>query len=147
MYIYVSLNKGNASLQYLDDKYCAKVFPGSFDRSWSCPLSLQSDDGLDPNVWVPDSVPLDQAPIDTTTLPGLGVRQDVQACLFLIKRINDMNNPKSSTTGSTTTSLRTRRLCSGGGDVDSVETWYLNMSIFSCIIYTNKTSLLLLQND
>jgi hypothetical protein len=76
---------------------------------------MESDAGLDPNVWVPDSVPLDQAPIDTTTLPSLGVRQDVQACLFLIKRIEGSDGNG--------TSLRTKRICSGGGESTSFETW------------------------
>lgn len=99
-----------------------KVFPGSFDRSWTCPIATNDTVYMDPEIWVSDKVPLDEAPIDTTTLMNLGIRQDVQACLFMIKRVQSSTNES--------TSLRTRRLCSGGGDSVSFETWY-----FCTIIY------------
>lgn len=104
-------NEGAASLVYLDDSGCQKVFPSSFDRSFSCGLGSTDDSDLDPSVWVPDSVPLAQAPVDNTTLAAAGVPDDVQLCLVLVKR--------AASTGE----LRTRRLCAGGGDTVSFETW------------------------
>ena len=71
-------------------------------------------DGLDPAVWVSDSVALADAPVNTTALEAAGVPSDVQLCLFLVKRGDDTGSDGG---------LRTRRFCSGGGEVESVETW------------------------
>lgn len=102
-------DEGAASLVYLDDSECNKVFPSSFDRDFSCPLTTAAE--LDPAVWVSDSVPLVQAPVDNTTLEAAGVPADVQLCLILVKRLV------------ATGELRTRRLCAGGGERVSHETW------------------------
>ena len=42
--------KGAESLVYLDDSGCDKVFPSSFDTSWSCPLPTVPPESLDPEV-------------------------------------------------------------------------------------------------
>jgi hypothetical protein len=31
------------ALPYLDDKYCNKKFPSSYDREWKCPNNFDSD--------------------------------------------------------------------------------------------------------
>jgi len=54
--------------------------------------------------------------VDNTTLPEAGVPTNVQLCLFLVKRV-------PSDDGGGGTSLATRRLCSGGGELVSFETW------------------------
>ena len=54
--------------------------------------------------------------VDNTTLAEAGVPTDVQLCLFLVKRV-------PSDGGGGSTSLATRRLCSGGGELVSFETW------------------------
>ena len=108
-------NEGQASLQYLDDSECAKVFPSSpVDRDFSCPVFVSSPD--DPSLlgYTPDSVPLSLAPVDVTSLEAAGVPSDIPLCVVLSKRV-------AGTEGNTT--LHTRRLCAGGGERESFETW------------------------
>ena len=43
-YDYWCDNEGDASLKYLDDSKCAKVFPSSFSREWQCSVAAENND-------------------------------------------------------------------------------------------------------
>lgn len=86
------------------------MFPSNFSRDWACPAT--SEENLDPAVWVPDSVALADAPVNTTALEAAGVPGDVQMCLFMLKRGLGGSGD-----------VRTQRFCSGSGEILSFETW------------------------
>ena len=60
-------NEGAASLRYLDDADCAKVFPSSFSREWECPAVPRSapSPGFES-----ESVALSEAVVDTRASLG-----------------------------------------------------------------------------
>jgi hypothetical protein len=102
-------------LPYLDDGACAKKFPSNFSRAWQCPNPVVSSE-LDPSVYELDSVPLAEANVDTWSLPAAGLPSDVPLCLFLIKRA-------AADDGSSPSAVHTKRLCSGGGESITFQTW------------------------
>ena len=114
-YDYWCDNEGDASLKYLDDSKCAKVFPSSFSREWQCSVAAENND-VPSDGYEADSVPLSEATVDTTTLEAAGVPTDVQLCIILVKRTAEVGN-------GTGTVLYNKRLCAGGGESLSFETW------------------------
>lgn len=97
-----------SGLQYLDDAYCAKKFPTSFDREWSCPVNVLS---TPPSGYLPDG----QIAVDTTALEFL-VTSGANLCLILTKRI------KSSE--SSPVNLYNKYYCAGNISATQVwETW------------------------
>ena len=61
-------------LQYLDDADCAKAFPTSFDREWSCPVRFGSDD--EGEGYAEDAASVADIVFDRTALDGLEAVQD-----------------------------------------------------------------------
>lgn len=102
------------SLEYLDDKYCAKIFPASFDRSWTCPVPLLST--IDHSHYQTDGQ-LQDMKVDTSILDGVVADTAVNLCVVLTQRLYNA----SSKTGST---LYNRYLCAGDRSKDvAYETW------------------------
>lgn len=127
-------------LQYLDDEYCAKIFPALTElkslntvttyaevsnrgkasdsfRDWTCPvISAVPADGF-----VADGTPLSEINIDTVTLQSIVDESDddidLNLCLILTQRVQD----ESSASGVT---LYNKYLCAGNQSAEvAYETW------------------------
>lgn len=109
---YYHNNWCGGSLQYLDDKYCAKKFPSSFNREWSCPVTVLEEA---PTGYFPDG-PLAQVEIDTKTLDGI-VTSGANLCMIVTKRVR----APESTSG---VRLVNKYYCAGAASAEEVwETW------------------------
>jgi hypothetical protein len=71
------------SLQYLDDKYCAKKFPSSLDRSWECPVRF----GGEHTRGFARDMPLQDVQVDTTTLPTI-ISNNADLCVIVTRRVD-----------------------------------------------------------
>lgn len=119
------------SLQYLDDKNCAKVFPGNTDRDAVCPTPMLST--------VPEGYVLDgdltSVPVDTTSLRINDTA--VKVCLIMTKRVLNA----SSSSG---ISLYNKYFCTPSAVSETYETWS-SSKIFAVAnaaghLRTNETS-------
>lgn len=114
LYPRYSDNWCGGSLEYLDDKYCAKIFPASFDRSWACPVPLLHS--IDHSHYQTDGQ-LQDMKVDTSILDDVVADTAVNLCVVLTQRLYNA----SSKTGST---LYHRYLCAGDRSKDvAYETW------------------------
>jgi len=106
-------------LQYLDDSYCAKIFPSSDSgatidyRDWSCQIP--------PSSTVPEGfqaeIPFLDISVDNTTLASIVSDEDVNLCVILTQRVVNA----SSATG---VSLYNKYMCAGSRSRDvAYETW------------------------
>lgn len=102
-------------LTYLDDSECTKIFPSSYDRDFSCDVSVAEESSIGELVgmgFVKDQ-PLSSLTaenIDVETLPMLGLDPDVRACVVLTKRVQS--------------ELYHKYLCNGADSRDGAhETW------------------------
>ena len=80
------------NLKYLDDSQCAKVFPSSYDREFTCDVSVASPGSLEKlsSMGFAKEQPLSSmtaSQIDVSTLPAIGVSPNVRACVVVTKRI------------------------------------------------------------
>ena len=100
------------SLKYLDDKFCAKVFPSlPIDREFTCPITPSASA---PEGYTSDS-PLSSVNIDTSLLAGI-VPNDANVCVILTKRVLISNGGEVK--------LYNKYFCSGTYSRDvAYETW------------------------
>ena len=74
-------------LQYLDDKFCKKVFPNNYNREWSCPIPEETaiPDGFQPDV------SFGEIKVDTETLKSfITSPEEVNLCLVVTKFVRDV---------------------------------------------------------
>jgi hypothetical protein len=79
------------SLQYLEDKYCAKVFPSSYDRDWVCPVythpAADADALLARGYYADDGGhSMSDVVVDTETL-GKVITNGANLCVIMTKRV------------------------------------------------------------
>lgn len=111
-YDYWCNSEGSASLEYLDDSKCAKVFPSSFDRnSWSCPVTYTSDN--DQLIGFEMDQPLSFANVDILSLEDK-ITNGASVCVIVTKRVGSGNAMK----------LYHKYYCAGEHSRDdATETW------------------------
>jgi len=108
-------------LAYLDDSNCAKRFPSSYDRDFSCPiLSSLTSDQLVANGYTPDTNNLSKLKINTAELDKL-VTAKVNVCLALTKRIKNSQGAIE---------LYNKYFCNSNSATLASETWS-NSKIFA----------------
>lgn len=108
------------NLKYLDDSQCAKVFPSSYDREFTCDVSVASPGSLEKlsSMGFAKEQPLSSmtaSQIDVSTLPAIGVSPNVRACVVVTKRIQSESGGIE---------LYNKFLCNGVDSRDGAhETW------------------------
>ena len=74
-------------LQYLDDRYCKKIFPSDYKRDWSCPIEEET---TIPQGFQPD-VSFEEVKVDTETLKSvITSSEEVNLCLVVTKFVQDV---------------------------------------------------------
>jgi len=72
-------------LEYLDDRYCQKIFPKQYDREWKCPSSTATDK---PSEGFSPETSFDKIQVDTTSLQEvISDQEDVNLCIVITQRV------------------------------------------------------------
>lgn len=107
------------SLQYLDDHYCAKVFPQSYDRDWQCGADILNQPPLPSTGYYPETT-FSELAVDVESLGAIITDPDVNICVIVTKRVSNSALHKSEP-GVT---LYNKYYCAGNASAEvAYETW------------------------